>query len=251
MPDAASPRSLWRRPLDTYQGLAMRCAPGTHEAAMKLLRESNAYPGAVLDLASGSGALLARLIDAGFGDVTAVELDRGKFGLPGVVPLGIDLNTDFAAKIERRFGLVTAIEIIEHLDSPRHFLLQARELLTDDGVLLLSTPNVAEWVGRIKFLLTGTLRNFDDLQYRHNHHVSPLPDVQLRNMAAEIGLRVIGFTTAGTFFGPLKMACLAPIWWPFRLLFGPKVLGDVNLYLLARSTPRPSRAGDWSNTSVT
>jgi SAM-dependent methyltransferase len=224
----------------------MRCAPGTHEAAMKLLRESNISPRPVLDLASGSGALLARLIDAGFADVTAVELDRGKFGLPGVTPLPLDLNGDFAGKIDRKFPLVTAIEIIEHLDSPRHFLQQARELLSDDGVLLLSTPNVAEWVGRIKFLLTGTLRNFDDVQYRHNHHVSPLPDVQLRNLAGEIGLRVIGSATAGTFFGPLKMACLAPIWFPFRLLFGPGVLGDVNLYLLARSAPRPPITGDWT-----
>ncbi len=225
----------------------MRCAPGTHEAALKLLRASHVSPRPVLDLASGSGALLARLVDAGFSDVTAVELDRGKFGLPGIKPLAIDLNTDFAGQIDRQFPLVTAIEIVEHLDSPRHFLLQIREMLTDDGMLLISTPNVAEWVGRLKFLLTGTLRNFDDLQYRHNHHISPLPDTQMRHLAAEVGFRVVGFTSAGTFFGPLKMVCLAPIWIPFRLLFGAGVMGDVNLYLLSRTMPKTTRAGDWSS----
>lgn len=241
------PSSLWQRQCENYRGLVMRCAPGTHDAAMKLLQKCPTGTGrSVLDLASGSGALLARLADAGFTDLSAVELDAGKFHLAGVAPMGLDLNTDFAEKIDRRFDLVTAIEIIEHLDSPRHFLGQVRELLNDGGILLLSTPNVSDWAGRVKFALTGTLRYFDESQYRFNHHVSPLPDVQFRHLAAEIGLRIIQSTTAGTFFGPLKMAFLLPIWFPFRLAFGSTAVGDVNLYTLTRDNPRQTRAEDWT-----
>jgi hypothetical protein len=65
----------------------MRCAPGTHEAAMAMLRESGIKAGPALDLASGSGAMVARLRDGGFSDVTAVELDAGKFGVSGITPL--------------------------------------------------------------------------------------------------------------------------------------------------------------------
>ncbi|MDP9174621.1 MAG: class I SAM-dependent methyltransferase [Planctomycetota bacterium] len=224
----------------------MRCAPGIHQIVATMLQGLQIVRGPVLDLGSGSGALLARLGDEGFTDLNAVELNAQKFGLAGVVPIAIDLNSRFAASFSRRFSLITCVEIIEHLDSPRNFLTEVRELLADDGLLLLTTPNVADWMGRIRFLLTGTLRYFDDAQYRFNHHVSPLPNVQLRHLLDEIGLRIITTKTAGTFFGPLKMALLAPFWLPFRLFAGDSVMGDVNLYALVRTEPKPSRAGDWT-----
>jgi len=224
----------------------MRCAPGTHEAALQLLKESNAPRGPVLDLASGSGAMLARLRDAGYSDLTAVELDAKKFALDGITPIPLDLNEDFAPKLPRQFALVSAIEIIEHLNSPRHFLTQCRQVLRDDGVLLLTTPNIADWMGRIRFLLTGTLRYFDDNQYRYNHHISPLPEAQLRHLFAEVGLQIVSQKTAGTFFGPLKIACMAPLWAPFRLVAGNQSFGDVNLYTLRKAEAQSSRPTDWS-----
>jgi SAM-dependent methyltransferase len=241
---------LWRRMPGNYRGLTMRCAPGTHEAAMELIREAGVSSGSVLDLASGSGAMLARLKDGGFNDLTAVELDAKKFGLEGVEPRAVDLNGDFAKELGgssgRRFSLITAIEIIEHLDSPRHFLRECRELLEDSGTLLLTTPNIAEWMGRLKFLLTGTLRYFDDGQYRYNHHVSPLPEVQLRNLVTEVGLEIVASRTAGNFNGVLKMACLAPVWVPFRVFGGARAMGDVNVYAMRRAEARSSRPEDWT-----
>jgi 2-polyprenyl-3-methyl-5-hydroxy-6-metoxy-1,4-benzoquinol methylase len=211
-----------------------------------MLKDCGARKGSVLDLASGSGAMVARLCDNGFTDITAVELDAKKFGVPEVTPLAIDLNGEFAKALGRRFAVVTAIEIIEHLDSPRHFLSQARDLLDEDGLLLLTTPNIAEWMGRIRFLITGTLRYFDDGQYEYNHHVSPLPAAQMRHLLAEVGLDIVASKTAGTFFGPLKMACMLPLWLPFRVFAGRSAMGDVNLYMLRRIAPKTSRASDWT-----
>jgi 2-polyprenyl-3-methyl-5-hydroxy-6-metoxy-1,4-benzoquinol methylase len=225
----------------------MRCAPGTHETAMEMLREAGAKKGPVLDLASGSGAMVARMRDGGFTDITAVELDAKKFGVAEITPLAVDLNSDFAKILGRRFSVVTAIEIIEHLNSPRHFLSQVRELLDDNGVLLLTTPNIGEWMGRIKFFLTGTLRYFDDAQYEYNHHVSPLPEAQVRHLLGEVGLSIVASKTAGNFFGPLKMTWMLPLWLPFRLFGGSSAMGDVNLYLLRRGAPRTSRASDWTS----
>jgi len=240
------PGTLWRRPPESYRGLIMRCAPGTHEAALSLIQSNGWLKSPALDLASGSGAMVARLRDNGCPDITAVELDRQKFAVDGITPIAIDLNGDFAGKFDRRFKLITAIEIIEHLNSPRHFLTQVRQLLDDDGVLLLSTPNVAEWMGRIRFLITGTLRYFDDVQYAYNHHVSPLPAAQLRHLLSEVGFDIIAGKTAGNFFGPLKMAVLLPLWLLFRIFAGPSALGDVNLCLLRKTPPKPPKTGDWT-----
>src|SRR3712207_3087054 len=47
----------WRRELETYDGRLMRCAPGTHEAAMRLIAAHVPKTAKVLDLASGTGAM--------------------------------------------------------------------------------------------------------------------------------------------------------------------------------------------------
>src|SRR5438067_410922 len=89
---------LWRRELGRYDGLLMRCAPGTHEAGMGLLLRHVKDRPAVLDLASGSGAFLARLRDQGFKDLDAVEIDRAGFGFAGIEPRHVDLNGAFASR---------------------------------------------------------------------------------------------------------------------------------------------------------
>jgi hypothetical protein len=101
-------------------------------------------------------------------------------------------------------------------------------------------------VGRIRFLLKGDLRYFDDAQYVFNHHVSPLPEVQLRHLMDEVGLKIVMRKSAGSFFGPVKMAALTPVWLGFKLFGGEGAMGDVNLYAAMRCEPKQSRAGDWT-----
>src|SRR5207253_1620067 len=112
----------WRRPLGEYDGRLMRCAPGTHEAAAAIVTRHVAKDARVLDLASGTGAFLARLRDLGYANLDAVELNVDGFRLDGVTPRPVDLNSTFADQLPHQYGLISAIEIIEHLDCPRHFL---------------------------------------------------------------------------------------------------------------------------------
>ena len=192
------------RARETYAGLLMHCAPGTHEAALTLLGRGGAPWQGVLDLGAGTGAFLARLRDAGYTDLEAVDRNPARFQLDGVHCASLDLNAEFAGQLSRSFDLVTALEIIEHLDSPRAFLRQVHSLLTSEGMLLLSTPNVAHWAGRRKFLLTGDLRMFEGGLYHRMRHISPVTETQMRLMLAEVGFAVVGSATAGEFRGPLK-----------------------------------------------
>src|SRR5258706_4507538 len=209
----------------------MRCAPRTHEAVAALLMASVKDRPATLDLASGSGAFLARLRDHGFAEFDAVDIARKAFGFAGIQPRAVDLNGPFATQIDRRYGLVTALEIIEHLDSPRHFLREVHSLLKPGGYLLLSTPNVANWTGRLRFLLSGEHRQFREQDYNYQRHISPTTDGQLRLMFREIGFRLIDSTVAGSFFGPLKKAVLCPVIGLARLLWGKTGGDDVRIYL--------------------
>lgn len=242
---------LWRLPLESYEGLLMRCAPGTHAAAMALLRR-HADPGALpapaaLDLAAGTGAFVARLRDAGAASLHAVELDRAGFGVEGVEPMAVDLNSAFAPAIASQspapFGLVSAIEIIEHLDCPRQFLRQIHALLAPGGYLLLTTPNVANWTGRLRFFMSGQLRQFRAHDYAYQRHISPITDVQMGLMLREVGFELVEAVTAGTFFGPLKRAVLWPVRTLVRLVWGDWAVDDVRIYLARRVEPDASSTG--------
>ena len=230
-------RNAWKLEKSKYNGLVMHCAPGTHEAAVSLLLRNNVPYRSVLDLASGSGAMLARLRDIGFSQLYAVELKIERFQLRGINPLAIDLNTEFSTKLERDFELIAAIEIIEHLDSPRHFLREVHALLRHEGYLLLTTPNIGNWIGRINFLLSGNFRWFEETQYRGMRHISPITDIQMRLMLNEIGFDVVESISAGDFAGPLRRVVMAPMSFLFRLIWGCSAWGDTNIYLARKASP--------------
>ena len=227
----------WSLPPAEFNGLPGRCAPGTHEAAMDLINRHLPGKGSVLDLAAGTGAFLARMKQNGFEDLSAAELDLETFRLAAVKPLPVDLNTDFCGTFPGQFGLVTAIEIIEHLDNPRHFLRQIWNLLKSGGYTVVSTPNIAHWFGRVRFVLRGEHRYFKESDYHQQRHISPISDLHMRLMLKEIGFDLIDRTTAGSFYGPLKRAVAAPVTWFSRLCLGPLSEGDVCIYIARKGQP--------------
>jgi SAM-dependent methyltransferase len=61
---------------------------------------------------------------------------------------------------ENAFDLVVAMDIIEHLWSPDDFLVDCKSCLKKDGILVITTPNLACWHNRIFLLLGYSLANY-------------------------------------------------------------------------------------------
>lgn len=231
---------------ETYRNLLVRAAPGIHGAVAEVLLRRGRPGGAVMDLAAGSGALLARVRDAGFTDLSAVELDWAKFGLEGVAPQSVDLNTPFASQVDRQFDIVTATEIIEHLESPRAFLREVHRLLKPDGIVIVTTPNIADWVGRLKLLMTGELRFFDEGNYRFNHHISPITHTQMRLMLTEVGFELLETAHVGRLYQGGRGRVLRLIDAGVQCLCGTSMARDVNLYCARRApVSTDARPIDW------
>ena len=173
-----------------YRGIPIYAAPGLHELALERLLvamppQENRN---ILELGAGGGAMSLRLTDNGY-RVCASDLFEDRFVPRGAIPFRpLDLNQPFADGMAT-FDAVVALELVEHLENPHHFLRQCRMLLRPGGVLIVSTPNLANPVSQAMFLREGVFQWFRDEDHAEQGHIMPLAPVVIRRSAAEAGLK--------------------------------------------------------------
>jgi SAM-dependent methyltransferase len=224
----------------------VRALPGTHErVAETALRYAS--PGArALELGAGSGALAERLQAAGF-SVTAADIENN-FEL-GTEFLQLDLNDpNFERALSSEFDLITAVEVIEHLENPTAFLRSIRKLLKPNGFAILTTPNVENVPARLKFLTRGEIRAMDKFA---PEHITPIHlDLFVRKIIPPSGLALAEHfvhpkndfpLTARRYFVPF-FRLLVP------LMSGPALTGDCHFFVLKRVGERKSTLTDRGTT---
>lgn len=182
---------------DEFEGLPIHTAPGLHEFVATLADRSFVPRGSVLDLAAGTGALCLRLVQHGF-RLTAVDLVAENFRLHGTVPfVTADLNRSFADALGATFDGVLAVEVMEHLENPRHFVRECAALLKPGGCLILTTPNVDNPVSKLSFIRRGRFQWFWDGDYDTLGHISPLTQWQVRRCVEEVPLDIVSLGSVG------------------------------------------------------
>jgi 2-polyprenyl-3-methyl-5-hydroxy-6-metoxy-1,4-benzoquinol methylase len=210
---------------------------GLHDFVAERVLPRYARPGIrAADLGSGPGAMAAQIHAFGC-DVLAVDRTAEGFeaGLPHIA-LDFDQN-DFASHLGlASFDLVTAIEVIEHVESPIGFLRNLGRLLAPQGVAVITTPNVDSLPARAKFMLTGKIRTMDE--FSEPTHISPIFwDLLRRQFLARAGLRL-----REHFLFPPNGYQLSrkPIAWTLRIaaaaFSGDSILGDNHILVVETST---------------
>jgi hypothetical protein len=229
--------------LEYYHDILIRTPPQGHPAAFALFQQAELeLTDPLIELGAGEGAFTARLRDAGFTNLAAVEIESARFQLD-LPCYSVDLNGDFASELPGPYAGIVALEIIEHLENPLHFLRQCLALARPGGYLLLSTPNIAMAEGRLRFLRHGVLTRFADPDIIKMGHIAPLPENLLRHHIARVGWTVVaqGINAPRLFTDPrrdLPWWRGGPLWklcWPlvFAMMKGQRV-GDMLIYLLQK-----------------
>jgi 2-polyprenyl-3-methyl-5-hydroxy-6-metoxy-1,4-benzoquinol methylase len=161
------------------------------------LRAGDAPP-SVIDIGCATGALIAFLRNNGW-RVTGVEISPCAGYAQkerGLDVRNISLEENNFPK--ESFDTVLASHLVEHLNDPRSFFLEANRILKKDGYMFITTPNISGFQAR---LFGGRWRSaiFDHLYLFSKRTLLKM-------------LKNCGFKTEGVYtWGGLAAGC-APLW---------------------------------------
>ena len=99
--------------------------------------------GSLLDIGCGFGFVPHFWKTSSFGKAVGLEMSR--YGKIGSEKLGIDIIPLYYSEAEdlknQKFEYVFSSEVIEHVESPEAFVKEISQALSDDGILVLTTPS--------------------------------------------------------------------------------------------------------------
>ncbi len=147
----------------------------------------------VLDVGCSTGYLARPLVERG---CSVVGIELSEEAAQGAREVCEDVLVGDVEELELPFAdasldVILCGDLIEHLRDPRRFLERVRPLLRRDGLLVLSTPNVANWAIRLG-LLAGRWR-YTERGILDRTHTHLFTRNTLREALDATGFRIVTF----------------------------------------------------------
>jgi 2-polyprenyl-3-methyl-5-hydroxy-6-metoxy-1,4-benzoquinol methylase len=185
-----------------------RFEPAVHRQVEQYLEVVNRHARgkSLLDVGTGSGLLPHLARQAGF-EVEGTDLSKHVSDrLPAKAGFRVHHGTIEEIEFDRTYDVITMLHVLEHTTNPLSTLQRARELLNDDGCVLVVVPNYRSFDTRVKDLLSRF--NFKSRPYKHlalGHHNYVFSIKSLAALGIAANLQVVHQATtqpawrAGTF----------------------------------------------------
>jgi SAM-dependent methyltransferase len=139
------------------------------------------------DIGSGNGSFARSMsgkVKAGF----LLDADPPADVPDGFTGLVCDLNHAWPLPADA-IPLAVALEVIEHIENPRHFFRELHRVTAPGGYSFISTPYNLNLMARFLFLLKGQHRFFQD--YSYPAHITALLPIDIKRIANETGFRLL------------------------------------------------------------
>lgn len=133
-----------------------------------------------LDIGAGHGTLITRIKAEMKVESSVCDYTDELMKLPGQKVDIANLNHEQLPYADATFDVVTATEVIEHLEDFRRVVREIHRVLKPGGVCILSTPNILNLNSRLRFLWYGFWNLFGPLPvknsalYSTGGHINPV-----------------------------------------------------------------------------
>jgi 2-polyprenyl-3-methyl-5-hydroxy-6-metoxy-1,4-benzoquinol methylase len=188
----------------------------------------------VLEVGCSTGYMSQELVERGC-NVTGIEVDpiaaeKAREYCETVHVLDLNAPNWLAALPERSFDIVLLGDVLEHLISPDTTLRDLAEILSADGSLVISLPNVVHWITRFKILF-GQF-NYEPWGTLDHTHLRFFTKKTAYRLIESSGFRITRFhpVSGGKFAGRFRpvwqqLAYLLPGLFCYQMLFEAKKRG--------------------------
>lgn len=173
--------------------LAEYTRPGLHSALIEELPEVS-QDASILDIGCGTGAWLERLAELNYSALYGIDINMEQFQSNRAKGFQLNLDCDEIPGFGvDRFDLITAIELVEHLENPGRLFRHISNLLAPSGYALVTTPNIHSLIARLRFLLSGRLKGFDEKS--NQDHIYPVYLPCLERIIDRYSLEIVRIST--------------------------------------------------------
>jgi len=155
---------------------------------MRALEQRRLSGGCLADVGCGQGDLYG-LVRSRFSRYVGLDAARYEHFPEGAEFGQIDLDTGEIPMPANSADVVTAIEVIEHLENPRDFMRKLVRLARPGGWVIVTTPNQLSLLSLVTLAVKHRFQAFQDIHYPA--HLTALLEVDLRRIAGECGLEEI------------------------------------------------------------
>ena len=182
-----------------------------------LFAQSQNKPIKILEIGSGKGVFIESLYtklnamgvqcEVTAGDIEPEQVNDRNIGIKCRF---MDAQKEF--DLDDAYDIVIAIELIEHLENPFHFVREIAKHINENGLLLLTSPNVLSLRSRARYFLTGCTDYFRRPYNEHwlnMGHVNPINPLQLIYVLRKNGFEVEKIISNAVTF---ESVILSPFW---------------------------------------
>src|SRR3990170_431724 len=168
--------------------------------------------GRMIDIGCGRGSTALFFKDF-FNEVYATDMDcyLSEEAKAKLKFLRVDLNFEKFPYLDGYFDLVTALQVIEHLENPFQVMRETHRVLRPGGFFIISIPNPFQITNRLKFLFGGNVGRYT---LDNNHLLFLTRDVFKKTYLAKFDLIETIYQKGDI-----------PLWGRLGVIFGKKRIG--------------------------